>query len=86
MAQELQDGAAQAATVTDAIDLHELTVIGIAHGATGQTAILRSSNGDYARVQPGDSAFGLTVRAIGEGQVIGTDRWGRDVQLPLMTG
>lgn len=75
--------AGEKATLPEALDLSALTVIGLIEGHNGAVALLRSSNGDIARVIPGDAVFGVTVTAIGEAQILLTDRWGRTQSLLL---
>jgi hypothetical protein len=78
--------AGQKATRPDALDLSELSVIGVIDGHSGAAALLRASNGNLARVTPGDAAFGVTVTAIGDAQILLTDRWGRTQSLQLPSG
>ncbi|WP_363157876.1 hypothetical protein [Yoonia sp.] len=77
--------AGQKATLPEALDLTALAVIGVIEGHNGAVAILRSSDGEIVRVVPGDVAFGVTVTAIGEAQILLTDGAGRtqSLQLPL---
>jgi hypothetical protein len=78
--------AGQKATQPDALDLSELSVIGLIDGHSGAAALLRSSKGDIARVTPGDAVFGVTITAIGDAQILLTDRWGRTQSLQLPSG
>lgn len=78
--------AGQKATLPDVLDVDVLSVIGVIDGHNGVAALLRSSRGQIARVTPGDAAFGVTVTAIGEGQILLTDRWGRSQSLQLPSG
>ena len=78
--------AADKATVEDALDLHALTLIGLIEGYDGPAALLRSSQGQIARVITGQEAFGATVVAIDTEQVVLTDRWGRSQTLALPLG
>ncbi|HEV8034999.1 hypothetical protein [Yoonia sp.] len=73
----------QKATLPDTLDLRELSVIGLMDAHDGIAALLRSSRGEIARVQVGDSAFGVQITAIGDAQVLLTDRWGRTQSLGL---
>ncbi len=74
------------ATVPDALDLHELSVIGVLEAHDGAAALLRSSRGQIARVMTGDAAFGMTVTVIGDDMIMMTDRWGRTQSLHLPKG
>lgn len=71
------------ATMPNALDLSGLTVIGVMDAHDGVSALLRSSRGQIARVHVGDEAFGVRVNAIGDDQVLLTDRWGRTQSLAL---
>ena len=71
------------ATVPDALELRALAVIGLIEAHDGPAALLRSSRGQIARVQVGESAFGVEVTAIGNAQVVLTDVWGRTQSLTL---
>ena len=75
--------AADNATVLDALDLRALAVIGVINAQGEATALLRSSRGQIARVGVGGEAFGVQVTAIGDTQVLLTDRWGRTQSLKL---
>jgi hypothetical protein len=68
---------AEIATIPDAIDLRNLTVIGLMQAHDGPAALLRSARGRIARVQPGSEIFGVKVTAIGDAQVLLTDRSGQ---------
>ncbi len=71
------------ATVPEALDLNTLAVIGVMDAHDGMAALLRSSNGQIARVSVGDEAFGVQITAIGDTQVLLTNRWGRTQSLAL---
>ncbi len=71
------------ATTPDALDLYALAVIGVMDAHDGTSALLRSSRGQVARVHVGDEAFGVRITAIGDNQVLLTDRWGRTQSLVL---
>lgn len=71
------------ATMPNALDLNGLAVIGVMEAHDGAFALLRSSRGQIARVHVGDEAFGVRVTAIGNDQVLLTDRWGRSQSLAL---
>ncbi|KQI73055.1 hypothetical protein AN191_03930 [Loktanella sp. 5RATIMAR09] len=71
------------ATLADTLDLGALSVIGVMDAHDGVAALLRSSHGEIARVQVGESAFGVQITAIGNAQVLLTDRWGRTQSLAL---
>ncbi|KQB97740.1 hypothetical protein AL073_02035 [Loktanella sp. 1ANDIMAR09] len=73
----------QKATLPDTLELRELSVIGLMDAHDGIAALLRSSRGEIARVQVGDRAFGVQITAIGDAQVLLTDRWGRTQSLAL---
>jgi hypothetical protein len=64
------------ATQPDVISLGSLTVIGVMQAHDGPAALLRSARGRIVRVQAGQSIFGVEVTAIGETQVMLTDRSG----------
>ncbi|MEL7178963.1 MAG: hypothetical protein AAFN63_03950 [Pseudomonadota bacterium] len=69
------------ATMPDALELNTLSVIGIMNAHDGTAALLRSARGRIARVSVGDQAFGVRVTAIGDDQILLTDRWGRTQSL-----
>lgn len=71
------------ATMPDALALNRLAVIGLMDGQNGMAALLRSSRGQIARVRVGETAFGVQITAIGDEQVLLTDRWGRTQSLEL---
>ncbi len=78
--------AAAKATMPDALDLRSLALIGVMDAYDGPAALLRSARGGIARVTVGQEAFGAQITAIGEAQVIVTDRWGRTLALELPGG
>ncbi|WP_159086957.1 hypothetical protein [Loktanella sp. Alg231-35] len=78
--------AAANATMPDALDMHRLALIGVVDAHDGPAALLRSAWGSIARVSVGQEAFGAQITAIGNSQVIVTDRWGRTVALALPGG
>ena len=71
------------ATLPDALELNTLSVIGLMEAHDGVAALLRSSRGQIARVSVGDQVFGVQVTAIGDAQILLTDRWGRTQSLAL---
>ncbi|WP_156788529.1 hypothetical protein [Roseobacter sp. CCS2] len=71
------------ATKPDALELNSLSVIGLMDAHDGMAALLRSSRGQIARVQVGDTAFGMQITAIGDEQILLTNRWGRTEALEL---
>lgn len=71
------------ATLPDALELNTLSVIGLMEAHDGVAALLRSSRGQIARVSVGDEVFGVQVTAIGDAQILLTDRWGRTQSLAL---
>ena len=71
------------ATLVDAMDLRGVTVIGIMKAHDGPAVLLRSSRGRIARLTVGQRAFGMTVAAIGETQVVLSDRSGATHTLGL---
>ncbi len=75
--------AAANATVPDALALNTLAVIGLMNTSNGAAALLRSSRGEIARVGVGEEAFGVQVTAIGDDQILLTNRWGRTEALQL---
>ncbi|MFT7107166.1 MAG: CelD/BcsL family acetyltransferase involved in cellulose biosynthesis [Yoonia sp.] len=66
-----------------ALDTHVLSVIGVMSLNGELAAFLRLSDGEIARVSPGDVVFGVTVTAIGDAQVMLTDSAGRTKSLQL---
>jgi Tfp pilus assembly protein PilP len=68
------------------LDLSALSVIGVMQARDGTAALLRSSRGEIARVLVGQEAFGMRVTAIGDDQILMTDRWGRTQSLALPQG
>lgn len=71
------------ATVPEALALNTLVVIGLMNTSNGAAALLRSSRGEIARVSVGEEAFGVQVTAIGDDQILLTNRWGRTEALQL---
>jgi Tfp pilus assembly protein PilP len=71
------------ATMPEALELNTLSVIGVMDAHDGMAALLRSARGEIVRVTVGDEAFGVQVTAIGEDQVLLTDRSGRTQSLAL---
>ena len=71
------------ATMPDVLELNTLSVIGVMDTHDGAAALLRSARGRIARVAVGDTAFGVQITAIGDEQIILTDRWGRTQSLQL---
>lgn len=78
--------AGEHATLPQALDLSALSVIGVMQASDGTAALLRSSRGEIARVLVGQEAFGMRVTAIGDDQILMTDRWGRTQSLALPQG
>lgn len=74
------------ATLPDALAMHALTVIGLIRTNAGTSALLRSARGQIARVQVGQQAFGRQVTAIGDDQILLTNRWGQTEALTLPRG
>ncbi|MFN3664009.1 hypothetical protein [Yoonia sp.] len=72
MTQPEQTLASQQATVADALDLNSLTLIGLFSTTEGPAALIRSADGQVARVVPGEQALGITATAIGDAQVLVT--------------
>lgn len=75
--------AAANATMPDALALNQLSVIGVMDAHDGTAALLRSARGRIARVHVGDEAFGVRITAIGDDQVLLTNRWGQTQALQL---
>lgn len=71
------------ATLPEALELNELSVIGLMDARDGMAALIRSARGEIARVTIGDEAFGVQIIAIGDDQVLLTDRWGQTKSLAL---
>ena len=71
------------ATMPDALELNALSVIGLMDAHDGVAALLRSSRGQIARVSVGDEVFGVQITAIGDKQILLTDRWGQTQSLAL---
>lgn len=77
---------ASKATLSDAIDLNAMTVIGVIHTSAEPAAILRSAQGDIARVEVGAAVFGVFITAIGDSQVLVTDQSGQTKSLVVAGG
>lgn len=77
------DLVAAAATLSDAIDLGEFVLLGVMHTPNVTWALLRSPRGEIARVETGNTVFGYTIAAIGDGQVQLTDSAGKLYALSL---
>lgn len=73
------------ATTPDALVEHRLAVIGFLQGPDGTAALLRSSRGRIARVEVGDTAFGVRIVAIDEARIVLNDRWGQTQTLDYIT-
>lgn len=78
--------AGQNATQSDVLDMHALQLLGVMQAHDGPAALLRSAQGDIARLQIGEEAFGIRVTAIGETEIILTNRWGQSESLALPQG
>ena len=78
--------AEQNATRLGVLDLHALQLLGVMQAHDGPAALLRSAEGGIARLQIGEEAFGVRVTAIGETEVILTNRWGQPESLALPQG
>ena len=78
--------AGQKATTHMALDLTALSVIGVMQAHDGKAALLRSAQGQIARVLVGQDAFGIRITAIGDNQILTTDRWGRTQSLEIPQG
>ncbi|WP_043699594.1 hypothetical protein [Yoonia vestfoldensis] len=86
MAQSDTSPAAAQATTPDALALDRLTLIGLFSTTEGPAALIRAANGQIARIVPGMQTMGLTVTAIGETQVLITDRDGVTFAMQLPAG
>jgi type IV pilus biogenesis protein PilP len=71
---------AQTATLTSAINLREINLIGIYGGSGDRRALVRLSNGRYARVTVGDRLDGGQVTAI-SADVLTYNKRGRAINL-----
>ncbi len=71
------------ATVPDAIEMRSLSLIGVMQAQDGPAALLRSARGQIARVTVGAEVFGVQITAIGEEEVIYTNRWGQSETLSI---
>ncbi|SFR36681.1 hypothetical protein SAMN04488005_1005 [Yoonia tamlensis] len=67
---------AASATLVDVVALDNLIVIGVFIGTEQPAALIRSGQGQIARVSPGESVFGITIAAIDAAQVVLTDHAG----------
>ena len=78
--------AAQAATQNDVLDMHALQLLGLIQAHDGPAALLRSPQGQIARLQVGQEAFGIRVTAIGDTGIILTNARGQSESLTLPQG
>lgn len=69
MANENPTAAANAVT-PNILPLHELTLIGLMYADGASTALIRTSQGQIAKVRPGDIIGAQTVAAISENGLI----------------
>ncbi len=76
---------AETATLRDAIDLRSITLIGLMGGQNGYAALLRSPRGRILKVTAGERAFGYTVTAIGETELLLANRSGATYRLAVPT-
>lgn len=86
MSDPLPAPAGNHATRQGALDLGTLSVIGVMQASNGTAALLRSPEGEIARVLVGQEAFGVFVTAIGDDLILLTDRTGRTQSLALPEG
>ncbi|MEY1555830.1 hypothetical protein AB3Y40_09370 [Yoonia sp. R2331] len=75
---------AAAAAIPDALPLDGVALIGLISDSTGGAALLRNGQGEIERVTTGDSAFGLTVTALDDSQIVLADARGttHTLQIP----
>ncbi len=78
-------GVARAATITNAISLREINLIGVYGRPSSRYALVRLGNGRYQRVTTGDSLDGGSVTAIGESALNYVKR-GRTIRLEVPSG
>ena len=78
--------AAQAATQNDVLDMHALQLLGLIKAHDGPAALLRSPQGQIARLQVGQEAFGIRITAIGDTGIILTNARGQSESLTLPQG
>lgn len=76
---------ARQATVTNAINLRRINLIGVYGKPSNRRALVRLSNGRYQKVQVGDSLDGGRVAAIGNSELRYTKN-GRNVVLDMPDG
>jgi len=76
---------ARQATISNAINLRRVNLIGVYGSASNRRALVRLPSGRYRKVQVGDSVDGGRVRQINEGQLIYT-KGGRNVTLSVPSG
>ncbi len=76
---------ASQATEKDVLNLRDVNLIGVYGSASNRRALVRLSNGRYAKVRVGDRLDGGQVAAIGEGELRYIKR-GRNVVLKMPQG
>lgn len=76
---------AEKATIPGAVDLRNLTILGLMQVKDGPAALIRSGDGRIERVTPGSQVFGVTISAIGEDVVVLSDARGAVYQLTIPT-
>jgi Tfp pilus assembly protein PilP len=76
---------AKQATVTNAISLNKVNLIGVYGKPSSRRALVRLANGRYKKVQVGDTVDGGRVAAIGESELRYV-KGGRNLVLKLPQG
>ncbi|MEM9342918.1 MAG: hypothetical protein AAGA87_07715 [Pseudomonadota bacterium] len=76
---------ARQATISNAINLRRVNLIGVYGSASDRRALVRLPSGRYRKVQVGDSVDGGRVRQISDGQLVYT-KGGRNVTLTVPSG
>jgi type IV pilus biogenesis protein PilP len=76
---------ARQATVTNAINLRRINLIGVYGKPSNRRALVRLSNGRYQKVQVGDRLDGGRVAAIGDSE-LRYSKNGRNVVLEMPEG
>lgn len=71
------------ATLTDALNIDALAVIGVIDAQNERAVLLRSARGNVARASVGTKVLGVEVIAIDDTQVVISDWLGRGKALQL---
>jgi len=78
-------GAARAATLSDAMNLHDVSLVGVYGRPNERRALVRLGNGQFVKVQVGSSLDGGRVSAIGD-SVLNYVKRGKTIAIQVPSG